>query len=142
MVNKVDAADEETLLRLKRTWPDAVFVSARSGPGIDELRAAIEAQLPRPAVELRVVVPYDRGDLVARIHRTGQVLEHRAHRGRHRAAGAGGPSSWRPNWRRSSRHRSDDHERRDGTRPARRATLAGCGALFVSVLLGLSGLVP
>ena len=31
VVNKVDAADEETLLRLKRTWPDAVFVSARSG---------------------------------------------------------------------------------------------------------------
>ena len=38
VVNKVDAADEETLLRLKRTWPDAVFVSARTGLGIDELR--------------------------------------------------------------------------------------------------------
>src|ERR1700760_2560526 len=25
VVNKIDAADEETLLRLKRTWPDAVF---------------------------------------------------------------------------------------------------------------------
>jgi GTPase len=74
VVNKVDAADEETLLRLKRTWPDAVFVSARSGVGIDELRATIETHLPRPAVELSVVLPYDRGDLVARIHRTGQVL--------------------------------------------------------------------
>ena len=41
VINKVDAADEETLLRLKRAWPDAVFVSARSGPGIDELHAAI-----------------------------------------------------------------------------------------------------
>ena len=38
VINKVDAADEETLLRLKRTWPDAVFVSARSGVGIDELQ--------------------------------------------------------------------------------------------------------
>ncbi|MGN9914148.1 GTPase HflX [Phytohabitans sp. LJ34] len=73
-VNKVDAADEETLLRLKRTWPDAIFVSARTGRGIDELRAAIEARLPVPAVELRVVVPYERGELVSRIHRRGEVL--------------------------------------------------------------------
>ena len=74
VVNKVDTADEETLLRLKRTWPDAVFVSARTGVGIDELRTAIDTHLPRPAVELRVVLPYDRGDLVARIHRRGQVI--------------------------------------------------------------------
>ncbi|WP_285683022.1 GTPase HflX [Actinoplanes sp. NBRC 103695] len=74
VINKTDAADEETLLRLKRTWPEAVFVSARSGSGIEELRKAIEANLPRPALELTVLLPYDRGDLVARIHRTGQVL--------------------------------------------------------------------
>ncbi|WP_173055398.1 GTPase HflX [Phytohabitans houttuyneae] len=73
-VNKIDAADEETLLRLKRTWPDAIFVSARTGRAIDDLRAAIEARLPVPAVELSVVVPYERGELVARIHRRGEVL--------------------------------------------------------------------
>ena len=39
VVNKTDAADEETLLRLKRLWPDAVFVSARTGAGLDALRA-------------------------------------------------------------------------------------------------------
>jgi GTPase len=74
-VNKCDAADEEALLRLKRDWPDAVFVSARTGAGIDELRAAVEAALPRPAVEVVAVVPYDRGDLVARVHERGQVHE-------------------------------------------------------------------
>jgi GTP-binding protein HflX len=74
VVNKVDAADEATLLRLKRQWPEAVFVSAHSGLGLDGLRIAIEQRLPRPAVELRAVLPYDRGDLVARIHRRGQVL--------------------------------------------------------------------
>jgi len=77
VVNKVDAAVEETLLRLKRTWPDAVFVSARSGLGIEELRRAIEAHLPRPAVELFVLLPYDRADLAARIHRKGQVIHTR-----------------------------------------------------------------
>jgi GTP-binding protein HflX len=74
VVNKVDAADEETLLRLKRLWPGASFVSAHSGQGIAELRAAIEARLPRPQIELLVRVPYDRGDLLARAHRWGEVL--------------------------------------------------------------------
>ncbi|MFG2102317.1 GTPase HflX [Micromonospora echinaurantiaca] len=74
VVNKTDAADEETLLRLKRLWPEATFVSAHSGRGIDGLREAIEARLPRPAVEVRAVLPYDRGDLVARVHRQGEVL--------------------------------------------------------------------
>ncbi len=75
VVNKVDAASEETLLRLKREWPDAVFVSARTGGGIEQLQEAIEARLPRPAVEMSVLLPYDRGDLVARVHRWGEVLE-------------------------------------------------------------------
>ncbi len=74
VVNKTDAADEETLLHLKRLWPEAVFVSAHRGRGIDDLREAIERRLPRPAVEARVVLPYDRGDLVARVHRQGEVL--------------------------------------------------------------------
>jgi GTP-binding protein HflX len=77
VINKVDAADEETLLRLKRAWPDAVFVSARSGLGIEELKAAIAARLPRPSVDMWVLLPYDRGDLVAWIHRRGQVLDTR-----------------------------------------------------------------
>ncbi|HEV8566944.1 MAG TPA: GTPase HflX [Actinoplanes sp.] len=77
VVNKIDAADEETLLRLKRAWPDAVFASARSGIGIEELRAAIAQRLPRPSAELWILLPYDRGDLVAWIHRRGQVLDTR-----------------------------------------------------------------
>ncbi|MBL7253684.1 GTPase HflX [Paractinoplanes lichenicola] len=75
VINKMDAADEETVLRLKRAWPDAVFVSAKSGAGIAELHQAIAEKLPRPAIDMRVLLPYDRGDLVARIHRTGQVLQ-------------------------------------------------------------------
>jgi GTP-binding protein HflX len=77
VVNKIDAADEGTLLRLKRAWPDALFASARSGIGIVELRAAIAQRLPRPSAELWIVLPYDRGDLVAWIHRRGQVLDTR-----------------------------------------------------------------
>jgi GTP-binding protein HflX len=75
VVNKSDTADEETLLRLKRIWPDAVFVSARTGAGIDLLRSCIDSLLPRPAVELEVLVPYDRGELIARLHKRGEVLD-------------------------------------------------------------------
>jgi GTPase len=80
VVNKVDAAGEETLLRLKRRWPDAVFASARTGAGLVEVRAAVEARLPWPAIEVVAQVPYQRGDLVARVHERGEVLasEHTA----------------------------------------------------------------
>ncbi|MGN6686816.1 MAG: GTPase HflX [Actinomycetales bacterium] len=79
VVNKADAADPLVLDRLVRREPTAVVVSARTGRGIDTLLAAIDAALPRPAVELEVLVPYDRGDLVAKVHSHGEVLssEHR-----------------------------------------------------------------
>jgi len=78
--NKIDAAEPEALMRLRHLAPDAVFVSARTGAGLDELRARIEQRLPRPDVELNVLVPYDRGDLVARVHENAEVLgtEHTA----------------------------------------------------------------
>lgn len=74
VVNKTDVADEATLLRLKRLWPDAVFVSARTGAGLAGLRDTLESRLPTPAVELSLLLPYDRGDLVARVHHQGEVL--------------------------------------------------------------------
>ncbi len=80
VVNKADAADPLVLARLVRHEPHSVVVSARTGQGLDELRAAIETDLPRPRMEVHAVVPYDRGDLVSRAHRTGIVLsqEHTA----------------------------------------------------------------
>ena len=74
VINKVDTADEDTLTRLRRLLPDAVFVSARTGRGIEQLAAAVEARLPRPSVEVHVLVPYERGDLVSRVHSSGEVL--------------------------------------------------------------------
>nr|WP_227023185.1 GTPase HflX [Actinomadura rubrobrunea] len=75
VINKADAADDLTLARLRRREPHSVVVSARTGAGIDELRAAIEVRLPKLDRELRVLVPYDRGDLVAQVHRRGEVLK-------------------------------------------------------------------
>ena len=81
VVNKTDAADPDALLALRGRFPDAVFVSARTGAGIDELRARLEQRLPRPEIEVRALVPYDRGDLINRIHAGGEFLssEHTEH---------------------------------------------------------------
>jgi GTPase len=75
VINKTDAVDEEGLLRLKREWSQAVFVSARTGAGLDDLRAAVEAGLPTPAVEITALIPYDRGDLLAQLHQRGEVTD-------------------------------------------------------------------
>src|SRR6187431_1271363 len=72
--NKADLIDEDTRMLLRGLEPRALFASSRSGEGIDELRAAIEAALPLPAVEVRALVPYDRGDLVSAIHEQGILL--------------------------------------------------------------------
>jgi GTP-binding protein HflX len=72
--NKVDAADDDMLLRLKRLAPDAIFVSARAGTGIADLRSVIEQRLPRPRVEVEALIPYTRGELVARIHERADIL--------------------------------------------------------------------
>ena len=48
-------------------------MSARTGQGLDELWARIDESLPDPSVAVRLVIPYDRGDLVARMHTEGRV---------------------------------------------------------------------
>jgi GTPase len=80
VVNKVDAMTEEDVLALRRALPGAVWVSARTGQGIERLRTLVAERLPHPDVDVDVLVPYERGDLVARVHRDGEVLaeEHEA----------------------------------------------------------------
>ena len=74
VINKADAAAPDEISWLMRREPGAVVVSARTGAGIADLLAAIEARLPGADVEVSVTVPFLRGDLVARIHREGTVL--------------------------------------------------------------------
>ncbi|MFI8775620.1 GTPase HflX [Brachybacterium paraconglomeratum] len=74
VLNKADLAAPETIARLRSQVEVSAVVSARTGEGIEELRELIAERLPRPAVEVDVVVPYSRGDLVSRAHTTGEVL--------------------------------------------------------------------
>ncbi len=80
VVNKIDAADPVVLQALRAREPGSISVSAKTGAGLAALRDVIEAALPRLETQVRVVVPYGRGDLVARAHADGEVLhaEHMA----------------------------------------------------------------
>ena len=49
-------------------------MSARSGFGFDELAALVARELPRPEIRMELLLPYNRGDLLSRIHDDGEVL--------------------------------------------------------------------
>ncbi|WP_326798889.1 GTPase HflX [Streptomyces sp. NBC_01808] len=74
VINKADIADPDVLRRLLRIEPRAIAVSASTGEGIEELKALIDVELPRPQVEIEAVVPYTKGGLVSRVHDEGEVL--------------------------------------------------------------------
>jgi len=76
--NKIDAADELTVRRLRALHPEAMFISAATGEGIDELLDAIVSGLDARTVELTLEIPYERGDVLSDVHTSGDVrnLEH------------------------------------------------------------------
>jgi GTP-binding protein HflX len=75
VINKADAADPIDIEGLRLAEPKSVVVSAVTGEGIDKLLAELDEMLPRRQREVTVTLPYDRGDLVSRAHREGEVLE-------------------------------------------------------------------
>ncbi|HEU4363778.1 MAG TPA: GTPase HflX [Mycobacterium sp.] len=78
VVNKIDAADDLTLAQLRRTLPEAVFVSAHSGDGLDRLRQKMSQLVAPTDTAVDVTIPYHRGDLVSRVHADGRV-QHTEH---------------------------------------------------------------
>jgi GTP-binding protein HflX len=70
VLNKADAADPFVVERLKQREPRHVVVSARTGQGIAELLKAISESIPRPSVKMELLIPYNRGDLLSKLHET------------------------------------------------------------------------
>lgn len=75
VVNKIDKADPLVLAELRATIDDVVFVSAHTGEGIKELEARLEVFLNTLDKQVTLHVPFDRGDVVARLHELGTVLD-------------------------------------------------------------------
>ncbi len=78
VINKADAADPMVLARLRQREPHSVVVSAKTGEGIKEALGLVESELPRPDVDFHVLLPYERGDLINRLHQQGEIdsMEH------------------------------------------------------------------
>jgi GTP-binding protein HflX len=73
VVNKIDAADPERIDELL-DHEGGVAVSAVTGEGLDKLVAAIGERLRSLASVVELIVPYERGDVLAALHREGSVL--------------------------------------------------------------------
>jgi GTP-binding protein HflX len=75
VVNKVDTVDQTARTRLSRLYPEAIAVSALEGDGIEQLLVAIDETLRSQLTEVVLIVPYDRGDVLAAVHREGEVIK-------------------------------------------------------------------
>lgn len=73
--NKLDLADPALVKALRIRWPDAFFVSAVTGQGLDDLLAECDLYLARHLDEREYLIPHDRYDLVARLRRAGAIME-------------------------------------------------------------------
>lgn len=72
--NKSDLVPDDDRLVLRGLEPSAIFVSARTGEGVDELLARIAQLVPAPNIEVELLVPYDHGEVVSSLHEHGTVL--------------------------------------------------------------------
>jgi GTP-binding protein HflX len=73
--NKVDLADTVEIRAAKQAVPDALFVSARTGSGIEALKERCLELVAHGHGSVQVLIPLDRYDIVARLHALGHVQE-------------------------------------------------------------------
>ncbi len=72
--NKTDVAWPDHVESLIRSHPDSVSVSAATGAGIDQLLSVLAEKIRTLTAIVELLIPYDRGDLLAGVHREGEVL--------------------------------------------------------------------
>ena len=77
--NKADLTPEAA--RLADRSPGSLAVSARTGDGIDALLTTLADRVRGLTSTVELLIPFDRGDLLARAHREGEVIEEEAGEG-------------------------------------------------------------
>ena len=73
--NKIDVAEPAVVQRLLTVYGGSVAVSALTGEHVADVTAAIVSGLEAATTTVSLLVPYDRGDLVATLHDAGEVLD-------------------------------------------------------------------
>lgn len=74
VINKIDLIDDEKITNLKRIFKDCLFISTKENNGINELLLEIDKKLPNPTKEINILIPYSRGDILAKIHQEGKLI--------------------------------------------------------------------
>jgi GTPase len=75
VLNKIDLLSEVEADKLRGRYPDAVFTAAADGIGLETLLEQLSDHLSRLRVEVSLKIPFERGDVVAKVHQEGEVLE-------------------------------------------------------------------
>ncbi len=73
--NKTDSAEPAVVRRLLTVYEGSVATSALTGQGTSEVTAAIVKGLDAVTAKVDLLIPYERGDVVAAIHEAGEVLD-------------------------------------------------------------------
>ncbi|HUS60920.1 MAG TPA: GTPase HflX, partial [Acidimicrobiales bacterium] len=72
--NKADRIDAPAAKRLIEDHEGAVLISAEDGTGVDDLMLVVADRLRALNTLVELIVPYDRGDVLAALHRDGEVV--------------------------------------------------------------------
>ncbi len=75
--NKIDKIPYEELLRYRSLFKEAVFISALSGKGLDELKEKLRKELSLLFVKRTLLIPYAKPEVVAMAYRETEVIERR-----------------------------------------------------------------
>ncbi len=73
-LNKWDLVDEDERSRIVRRHPEGVPVSALTGDGVEALLQRVADVLPSPPVEVHLLVPFDRPEIVPMLYRRAEIL--------------------------------------------------------------------
>jgi len=72
--NKIDKISSEKLDTLKLQYKNALFISALSGKGIDELKASIRSILEKSFVQVKLFIPMSNINLIPEIFACARVI--------------------------------------------------------------------
>jgi GTP-binding protein HflX len=74
VLNKLDVIDPLSARRLRNRYPDAVQISARTGEGLDELKHRVAEFFADRYVDVRLLLPHDRGAALSELYASGAPI--------------------------------------------------------------------
>ncbi len=77
VLNKIDRIDEVARRRLRNRFPEAVQVSALTGEGLDDLKTRVAEFFADRFVDVRLLLPHDRGGELSALYETGAPITSR-----------------------------------------------------------------